>query len=151
GIAGWAEPRIAAVNELSQHLARLRWAQQQWTTPRWCSRPSAEACGGRVGIVTRVEGCYGNETVHSFPLFRKECPKRRRNALPGAGFMLEKCLIFPGDASSAPVSHAVAAEMTAIPFFRGRLSQGAKWRMLVERPATTAPIDQGSERRVRPQ
>jgi len=65
--------------------------------------------------------------------------------------MLEKCLIFPGDALSAPVSHAVAAEMTAIPFFRGRLSQGAKWRMLVGRPATTAPIDQGSERRVRAQ
>jgi hypothetical protein len=25
--------------------------------------------------------------------------------------MLEKCLIFPGDASPAPVSHAVAAEI----------------------------------------
>ena len=43
--------------------------------------------------------------------FEKECPKRRRNALPRAGFMLEKRLIFPGDASPAPGSRAVAAEM----------------------------------------
>ena len=58
-----------------------------------------------------VEGCQDNESVHSTPLFRKECPKRRRNALPRAGFMLEKRLIFPGDASPSPGSHAVAAEM----------------------------------------
>ena len=43
--------------------------------------------------------------------FEKGCPKHRRNALPRARFMLEKCLIFPGDASPAPVSHAVAAEI----------------------------------------
>ena len=181
------------MNELSQHLGPLRWAQQQWKrTPRWYSRPSAETRGGRVGPFTRVEGCCDNEIGHSSPLFERGCPKHGRNALPQAGFMLEKCLIFPGDASPAPVSHAVAAEIpcprndesagkrhfvlalhqeTAVvcplvsgskmqystagddcySFFRGRSSQGDKWRMLVGRLATTAPIDQGSERRARPQ
>ena len=36
---------------------------------------------------------------HSSPSFNKGCPKRRRDALSRAGFMLERCLIFPGDAS----------------------------------------------------
>ena len=180
---------MAAVNELYQHLARLRWTQQQWTTPRWCARRSAETRGARVGTVhPRVEGATTMRRSTAPPRFRRGCPKRRRDAWPRPGFTLEKGLIFPGDASPALLSRAVAAEKVcrrddesagkrrfalALPqdtaaFARisgsnmpysttagedcyWRSSQGGNWRTRVGRPATTAPIDQGSERRARPQ
>src|SRR5262249_47482411 len=57
-------------------------------------------------------GALRYEIVHSSALScERGCPKHGRNALPRAGFTLEKCLIFPGDASPAPISHAVAAEI----------------------------------------
>src|SRR5215831_12301235 len=100
---------MAAVNELYQHLARLRWTQQQWTTPRWCARRSAESRGARVGTVhPRVEGATTMRRSTAPPRFRRGCPKRRRNAWPRAGFTLEKGLIFPGDASPAPLKRRVA-------------------------------------------
>src|SRR5262249_1604225 len=72
---------------------------------------SRDSVADELGPFTWVEGRCDNEIVHSSPLLRKRCPKRGRNALPRAGFTLEKCLIFPGGASPAPISHAVAAEI----------------------------------------
>ena len=180
---------MAAVNALYQHLARLRWTQQQWTTPRWCARRSAETRGARVGTVhPRVEGATTMRRSTAPPRFRRGCPKRRRDAWPRAGFTLEKGLIFPGDASAlrfrvrsrrkscvaamtnVPASAApcwrclrtpqrlprasgsnMPYSMTAGEDCYWRFSQGGNWRMRVGRPATTAPIDQGSERRARAQ
>src|ERR1700751_1345305 len=54
-------------------------------------------------VVRHVPTCPAlRHHPHSSPSFDKGCPKRRRDALSRAGFMLERCLIFPGDPSLTP-------------------------------------------------
>src|SRR5262245_60880980 len=68
---------------------------------------SRDSVADEWGPFTWVERRCDNEIVHSSPSCERGCPKRGRNALPRAGFTLEKCLIFPGGAAPAPISHAV--------------------------------------------
>src|SRR5215469_4527592 len=59
------------------------------------------------GIESSESSHGDDETAHSSLLVENECPKRRRDALSRAGFMPEKSLIFLGDDSQAPISHAI--------------------------------------------
>jgi len=85
-------------------------------------------------------GALRYEIVHSSLSCERGCPKHGRNALPRAGFTLEKCLIFPGDASPAPISHAVAAEIP-----RNDESAGKRHFVLALHQETAVPLVSGSK------